>query len=60
MNRAMANQVGQVFDISITMHRDGVHIRTGVALEGATAQMVGGDGLGWNYRGHYLDGLSDF
>jgi amidase len=42
------------------MHRDGVHIWTAVALEGATAQMVRGDSTGWNYRGHYSVGLCDF
>jgi amidase len=58
--RAMSSQGAQVSDISIPMHRDGIHIWTGIALEGATAQMVRGDGAGWNYRGHYLEGLCDF
>ena len=58
--RAMSSHGAQVSDVSIPMHRDGVHIWTGIALEGATAQMVRGDGAGWNYRGHYLEGLCDF
>jgi amidase len=58
--RAMSSQGAQVSDVSIPMHRDGLHIWTGIALEGATAQMVRGDGAGWNYRGHYLEGLCDF
>jgi amidase len=58
--RAMAGEGAQVSEISIPMHRDGVHIWTGIATEGATAQMVRGDGAGWNYRGHYLEGLCDF
>ncbi|MGH9823499.1 MAG: amidase, partial [Blastocatellia bacterium] len=62
--RAAAIQLGgmgaAVAEVSIPMHRDGVHIWTGIALEGATAQMVRGDSTGWNYRGHYSVGLCDF
>src|SRR5262249_55480283 len=58
--KAMANQGAEVSDISIPMHRDGGRIWTGIALERATGHMVRGDGLGWNYRGHYLEGLCDF
>ncbi|HEY6333142.1 MAG TPA: amidase family protein, partial [Blastocatellia bacterium] len=54
-------QVGAtVKQISIPLHRDGVHVWNAIALEGATAQMVRGDAIGWNWQGHYPVGLADF
>jgi len=58
--RWLAGLGASVEEISIPAHRDGVHIWTAIALEGATAQMVRGDATGWNYRGHYSVGLCDF
>jgi len=49
-----------VSDISIPLHRDGVHIWTGVCIEGATMLMVNGNGMGTNWKGHYLTPLLDF
>ena len=50
----------KVTEVSIPIHRDGVHIWNAIAVEGATAQMVRGDALGWNWRGHYSLGMRDF
>jgi amidase len=49
-----------VKEVSIPMHRDGIHLWNAIATEGATAQMVVGDGLGFNWRGHYSLALRDF
>ena len=49
-----------VQEISIPGHKDGVHIWNGIAIEGATAQMVVGNGSGWNWKGHYNLDLVDF
>jgi amidase len=51
---------GQVEELSIPMHRDGIHIWNCVANEGATAQMVLHDGMGLNWEGHYSTGLLDY
>jgi len=44
----------------VPLHRDAIHIAYGIYMEGATALMVRGDGMGFNWRGHYLLGLRDF
>ncbi len=51
---------GKVVEISIPMHRDGIHIWNCVANEGATAQMVLHDGMGLNWQGYYTTGLVDY
>jgi amidase len=56
----LEQQGAVVKEISIPLHRDGVHIWNAIALEGATAQMVRGDAIGWNWQGHYPVGLADF
>lgn len=58
--RLMADLGARVFEVSIPLHRDGIHIWNAIALEGATAQMVRGDGMGWSWRGHYSLGICDF
>jgi amidase len=58
--RSMGAQGATVIEISVPLHRDGIHIWNAIALEGATAQMLRGDGLGWNWRGHYSVALRDF
>jgi amidase len=50
---------GTVKDVSIPMHRDGIHIWNGVAVEGALAQMVLHDGMGLNWQGYYTTSLVD-
>jgi amidase len=49
----------EVFEISIPIHRDGIHIWNAIAIEGATALMVEGNGLGTNWKGHYPTSLLD-
>jgi amidase len=49
-----------VTDISIPLHRDGMHIWNPIAVEGATRLMVSGNGMGTNWKGHYLTSLLDF
>jgi amidase len=46
--------------VSVPMHSDGLAIWSAIALEGATYQMVRGDGMGTNWRGHYSTDLVDF
>ena len=45
--------------VSIPLHRDGIHIWNGVAIEGATAFMVKGNGMGTNWKGWYNTSLLD-
>jgi amidase len=48
-----------VSSVSIPWHRDGQHIWTGIAVEGATQQMLKGNGMGTNWKGHYTTSLLD-
>lgn len=43
--------------VSIPLHRDGIHIWTAIANEGATMLMVQGNGMGTNWKGHYTTSL---
>ncbi len=45
--------------VSIPMHRDGVHIWNGIAVEGANALMIKGNSMGTNWEGYYNTGLLD-
>lgn len=47
----------EVRRISIPMHRDGIHVWNGIAIEGATELMVKGNALGTNWSGHYPTSL---
>ena len=49
----------QVSTISIPLHRDGVHIWDGIAVEGAAMLMVRGNSMGTNWKGHYSTSLLD-
>ncbi|MBF0527797.1 MAG: amidase [Deltaproteobacteria bacterium] len=51
---------GQVKEISIPMHRDGIHVWNAVATEGALAQMILHDGMGLNWAGYYTTALVDY
>lgn len=51
---------GKVTELSIPMHRDGIHIWNAVATEGALAQMVLHDGMGLNWPGYYTTALVDY
>ena len=48
-----------VASVSIPMHRDGLHIWNGIAVEGATMLMVEGNSMGTNWKGHYTTSLLD-
>jgi amidase len=50
---------GTVKEVSIPLHRDGIHIWNAVAVEGALAQMVLHDGMGLNWQGYYTTSLVD-
>jgi amidase len=51
---------GEVKEVSIPMHRDGLHIWNAVATEGALAQMVLHDGMGLNWQGYYTTAIVDY
>jgi amidase len=48
-----------VDEISIPMHLDGTAIWTPIALEGLQAQMMNGNGMGFNWEGLYTTSLLD-
>ena len=48
-----------VEEVSIPMHHDGVAIWTPIALEGLQAQMMHGNGMGFNWEGLYTTSLLD-
>ncbi|HWP44421.1 MAG TPA: amidase family protein, partial [Blastocatellia bacterium] len=58
--RTLGELGAKVSEVSIPMHRDGIHLWNAIAVEGATAHMVRGDGSGWNWHGHYSVGMRDF
>lgn len=49
-----------VQEISVPMHRDGVHIWNGIAYQGITALVMNGSALGTNWKGYYCTSLGDF
>lgn len=49
-----------VTEVSVPLHRDGVHIWNAIAVEGATMLMVRGNSMGTNWKGHYTTSLLDF
>ncbi len=54
------SEVGaSVSTISIPLHRDGIHIWNGIAVEGAAMLMVRGNSMGTNWKGHYSTSLLD-
>jgi amidase len=48
-----------VNDISVPLHRQGIHIWNAVIIEGATELMVKGNALGSNWKGFYTTSLLD-
>lgn len=48
-----------VEEVSIPMHTDGIAIWTPIALEGLQAQMMHGNGMGFNWEGLYTTSLLD-
>src|SRR5881227_3571617 len=55
--RRFSEQGARVSTISIPLHRDGIHIWNGIAVEGATMLMVRGNSMGTNWKGHYSTSL---
>ena len=49
-----------VSEVSIPLHRDGIHIWNAIAVEGATMLMVAGNSMGTNWQGYYTTSLLDF
>jgi len=56
----LQNAGAEVKEISIPVHRDGIHIWNAVAVEGAHMLMVAGNSMGTNWEGHYTTQLLDF
>ena len=48
-----------VEDVSLPMHKDGPAIWTAIAIEGLQAQMMNGNGMGFNWKGLYTTSLLD-
>ncbi|NNN19947.1 MAG: amidase, partial [Acidimicrobiaceae bacterium] len=51
---------GKVKEISIPMHKDGIHIWNCIGTEGPLAQMILHEGMGLNWQGYYNGGLVDY
>ena len=47
-------------EVSIPLHRDGIHIWNAIAVEGATMLMVAGNSMGTNWKGQYTTSLLEF
>jgi amidase len=58
-SRAFTELGAEVSEVSVPMHRDGIHVWNGIAIEGATALMVDGNSMGTNWKGHYTTSLLD-
>jgi amidase len=58
-SRTFAELGAEVSEVSVPMHRDGIHIWNVIAIEGATALMVDGNSMGTNWKGHYTTSLLD-
>jgi len=50
----------QVREISVPLHREGVHFWNGVGIEGTWAIMVRGEGMGHGWLGYYDTALVEF
>lgn len=56
----LARAGAEVKEVSVPLHRDGIHIWNAIAVEGATMVMVAGNSMGTNWKGHYTTSLLDF
>jgi amidase len=56
----LARAGASVSEVSIPLHRDGIHVWNAIAVEGATMLMVAGNSMGTNWKGHYTTSLLDF
>jgi Asp-tRNA(Asn)/Glu-tRNA(Gln) amidotransferase A subunit family amidase len=43
----------EVVDVDLPWHRHALHVWNVIATDGATVQMIEGNGYGWNYEGRY-------
>src|SRR5579875_107950 len=50
---------GSVREVSVPLHRTGIHIWNAIAVEGAAALMINGNGFGTNWKGLYATSLID-
>ncbi|HET6519066.1 MAG TPA: amidase, partial [Geminicoccaceae bacterium] len=50
----------EVREVSVPLHRDGIHVWNAIAVEGAFRLMVDGNSMGTNWKGHYTTQLLDF
>ena len=50
----------KVQQVSVPLHLEGLHIWTGIAVEGAWSMMVRGEGMGHNWQGYYDTNLLEF
>jgi amidase len=58
---AALGRLGATIDeVALPMHRMGVPIWLPIAAEGATVQMMQGNGFGFNWKGLYVTSLLDF
>lgn len=48
-----ATMGAQVREVSVPLHKDGIHIWRVIGAEGRTMTMIRGSGMGTNWRGHY-------
>jgi amidase len=50
----------KVRELSIPLHRDGIHIFSPVFIEGAVSQMIRGNGFGMGWKGYYPTNALNF
>jgi amidase len=64
MVRDAAHRLAQtgatVREISIPLHREGVHIFTPIFVEGSTMLLMNGNGMGTGWKGYYATSMMDF
>lgn len=56
----LADAGATIEEVSIPMHRDGIHVWNAIAVEGAHMLMIAGNSMGTNWEGHYTSSLLDF
>jgi amidase len=56
----LAGAGAMLSEVSVPLHRDGMHVWNAIAVEGATMLMVAGNSMGTNWKGHYTTSLLDF
>ena len=49
-----------VTEISVPLHRDGIHIIAPIVTEGATMLLMTGNGMGSNWKGYYASSLMGY